>query len=404
MDVSGARSVISRVAASRRASTSASASSSTSPTTMRVTSRRLRDRARFERRGGANETTARASAGRHSLSRAVRPTALNAEGEERVKEEDSGVSARLLLMCVPALWATYAPSLKYVFTSDVPPGPEALSFVRMALTQLPFIPALLSTLGRSASSSTEERTDAKRSIRAAVELGAYNAVATAFQAWGLEHTTSTHSGFIMGSVSVLVPALSVLSGEAVRRETWLACATTFIGVAIIGLDSVQSDSSLGSISERTLSGDVAVFVSAMCYAAMTLRASTYAREFSANDLMGMKTFVVLIFMTAWYARAFDSAGGAVDDASFAFLASPMVAAAVVYSAFAPGALASYIQLKGQGRVSAPEAQLVYAATPVFNAVVSTLALGETMTTNTLIGGGIILAASVSSFALPRNDA
>lgn len=404
MDVSGARSVISRVAASRRASTSASASSSTSPTTMRVTSRRLRDRARFERRGGANETTARASAGRHSLSRAVRPTALNAEGEERVKEEDSGVSARLLLMCVPALWATYAPSLKYVFTSDVPPGPEALSFVRMALTQLPFIPALLSTLGRSASSSTEERTDAKRSIRAAVELGAYNAVATAFQAWGLEHTTSTHSGFIMGSVSVLVPALSVLSGDAVRRETWLACATTFIGVAIIGLDSVQSDSSLGSISERTLSGDVAVFVSAMCYAAMTLRASTYAREFSANDLMGMKTFVVLIFMTAWYARAFDSAGGAVDDASFAFLASPMVAAAVVYSAFAPGALASYIQLKGQGRVSAPEAQLVYAATPVFNAVVSTLALGETMTTNTLIGGGIILAASVSSFALPRNDA
>ena len=401
MDVSGARSVISRVAASRRASTSASASSSTSPTTMRVTSRRLR--ARFERRGGANETTARASAGRHSLSRAVRPTALNAEGEERVKEEDS--AARLLLMCVPALWATYAPSLKYVFTSDVPPGPEALSFVRMALTQLPFIPALLSTLGRSASSSTEERTDAKRSIRAEVELGAYNAVATAFQAWGLEHTTSTHSGFIMGSVSVLVPALSVLSGDAVRRETWLACATTFIGVAIIGLDSVKSDSSLGSISERTLSGDVAVFVSAMCYAAMTLRASTYAREFSANDLMGMKTFVVLIFMTAWYARAFDSAGGAVDDASFAFLASPMVAAAVVYSAFAPGALASYIQLKGQGRVSAPEAQLVYAATPVFNAVVSTLALGETMTTNTLIGGCIILAASVSSFALPpRNDA
>ena len=86
-----------------------------------------------------------------------------------------------------------------------------------------------------------------------------------------------------------------------------------------------------------------------------------------------------------------------EDASFAFLASPIVAAAVVYSAFIPGALANYIQLKGQAGVSASEAQVIYASTPAFNALVSVLALGETLTKSTIIGGAVILVASLASF-------
>jgi drug/metabolite transporter (DMT)-like permease len=105
---------------------------------------------------------------------------------------------------------------------------------------------------------------------------------------------------------------------------------------------------------------------------------------------------MLMFMGAWYARTVFGSGSA-EDASFAFLASPIVAAAVVYSAFIPGALANYIQLKGQAGVSASEAQVIYASTPAFNALVSVLALGETLTKSTIIGGAVILVASLASF-------
>jgi len=69
--------------------------------------------------------------------------------------------------------------------------------------------------------------------------------------------------------------------------------------------------------------------------------------------------------------------------------------AVVYSAIAPGALANVIQTKGQAAVPAAEAQLVFATTPVFNAALATAFLGERPTIETLVGGLIIITASVA---------
>ena len=78
--------------------------------------------------------------------------------------------------------------------------------------------------------------------------------------------------------------------------------------------------------------------------------------------------------------------------------------AVAYSALAPGALANVLQTRGQSAVPAAEAQLIFATTPVFNAAAAAAALGETATTNTLVGGAVILAASLMPFlADPDED-
>jgi drug/metabolite transporter (DMT)-like permease len=307
--------------------------------------------------------------------------------------ETSG--AKLLLLCVPLLWATYAPALRFVFTaSDTEVGSATLSLVRMFLAQLPFLPALGSTIKRSKSDCRETKGDADRAIRAALELGLWNAAATGFQAWGLEHTSSTHSGFMMGTVNILVPTLAVLQGDKVSRQTWAACLVTFIGVLFIGLDSAVSGGLDENVSPDALRGDVSAFASALCYAGLTIRASNYAKEFSPEELMGTKTLVMLVFMLCWY---FQTSFSGSEDVSFAFLTSPIVAAVVVYSAYVPGALANYLQLKGQASVSASDAQVIYATTPVFNTFVSVLALGETLSTNTVVGGAVILCASLAPF-------
>jgi drug/metabolite transporter (DMT)-like permease len=274
----------------------------------------------------------------------------------------------------------------------------------MALAQIAFTPALLATLRAAKSEVSEEKTRAVRSQRGAVELGVWSAVATAFQAYGLEHTSATHSGFILGCVNVMVPTLAVLQGDEVRRETWLACVATFVGVLVIAYDSVSSGAlegggdanisiAMSGLSEA-LRGDVSVFCAALCYAALTLRASNYAKDFTAAELMGTKTLVMTVFMFLWYCQT--SASGS-ENASFAFLLNPTVALAVVYSAYVPGALANFIQLKGQALIPASEAQVVYASTPVFNALVSVVALGETLSTNTILGGAVILCASLAPF-------
>ena len=84
-------------------------------------------------------------------------------------------------------------------------------------------------------------------------------------------------------------------------------------------------------------------------------------------------------------------------------AAVSVWSAVGYSALAPGALANVLQTRGQAIVPPEEAQLIFATTPVFNAVVASLVLGETATPNTLIGGFIILTASVAPFLVKEEE-
>ena len=107
--------------------------------------------------------------------------------------------------------------------------------------------------------------------------------------------------------------------------------------------------------------------------------------------MATKTLVMLTFMFLW---SLQSQFLQADDAFDFVFSSPSVLLAIVYSAYIPGALANYIQLKGQADVRASDAQLIYATAPALNAVVSCFVLGESLTMNALAGGGIILAASV----------
>jgi drug/metabolite transporter (DMT)-like permease len=338
-----------------------------------------------------------------SLARRASESRLEVEETVAVMDKSeqalSSGTSRLILLCVPLLWATYAPALRYVFVSDNPPGPAALSMVRIFMSTLPFAASVQNTFRHTLASDDDEQADALATARAALELGIYNSGGTALQAWGLDHTSSAHSGFIMGALSVVVPAMAVIQGDVVDDVTWAACAMTFLGVLLIGADSIDIASDVVSnVPPDALQGDVATFMAAMCYALFTLRASTYARQFNSVSLIGVKSFVMLCVMMFWYVSTALMSGG-VDVADFTFLTSPVVFAAVVFSSLVPGALANYLQIKGQAGVPAAEAQIIYASTPAFNAVLSVALLNETMSTNALIGGGVIFVSSLAPFVI-----
>jgi len=303
------------------------------------------------------------------------------------------------------LWATYAPAMRFVMTStgdDMECDVAALSVARASVAFAPFTMAFARALEetRASASATDAngpsatRTHAMECARAGGELGAYGACAMALQAFGLARTSSAHGGFIMGSVSALVPALARASGERVDRVTLVACATSIAGVALIAYDSAREATSELTKMDDGVIGDAATFAAAACYAALTVRASTFAREHDAANLVSVKSFVTLCFMASWYAIEAAKTGG-IDAASFSFMASPAAAGAVVYSSLAPGALANYLQMKGQASVPAAEAQIIYATTPVFNAVLSVVLLHESLSPNALLGGAVILAASLA---------
>lgn len=187
-------------------------------------------------------------------------------------------------------------------------------------------------------------------------------------------------------------------------------------------------------SSGSTQGDLCCLAASVLYSAFTVRLSLYAKKCAPDELSAVKALCMTVLCVSWWGvdTVIHSAGGLTGGieavaagsgvgsqstsvlwSSFASAASTdassvsngvfeislgaAVWTAVVYSALAPGALANVLQTRGQAVVPPEQAQLIFATTPVFNAVVSSLVLGETATINTLVGGSIICAASVAPF-------
>ena len=336
-------------------------------------------------------------------------------------EGTSLAAARGLLLAVPVLWATYNPALRFIYDSPTSPTPAELTSVRMLAAMVPFTAVFLS-IARDAASTfgedgvvdlSDERKDSDKVrdvrllLRAGAELGLLNFLGTACQAWGLEQTTATRAGFLLSTINVGVPlfaaaGLGGVNAPPVTGPAWAACALALLGVLITDyspdLAGVQSGDGFNA-------GDLGVLAAAVCYAAFTVRLGKWAREYDGpEDLAAVKLAVMFLCCGAWVLVDQVSYGAGVGgdwpnggpwgSVLWAGGFSAGVWAAVVYSAVGPGALANLLQMKGQRTVPAAEAQVIFATTPVFNAVISVGFLGEAAGGQTLLGGAVIVAASV----------
>jgi drug/metabolite transporter (DMT)-like permease len=344
------------------------------------------------------------------------------DGDETQGDEGTSLAAaRGLLLAVPVLWATYNPALRFIYDSPTSPTPAELTSVRMLAAMVPFTAVFLS-IARDAASTfgedgvvdlSDERKDSDKVrdvrllLRAGAELGLLNFLGTACQAWGLEQTTATRAGFLLSTINVGVPlfaaaGLGGVNAPAVTGPAWAACALALLGVLITDyspdLAGVQPGDGFNA-------GDLGVLAAAVCYAAFTVRLGKWAREYDGpEDLAAVKLAVMFLCCGAWvlvdqvtYGVGIGGDwpnGGPWGSVLWAGGFSAGVWAAVVYSAVGPGALANLLQMKGQRTVPAAEAQVIFATTPVFNAVISVGFLGEAAGGQTLLGGAVIVAASV----------
>ena len=350
------------------------------------------------------------------------------DGDVEAAEGTSLTAARGLLLAVPVLWATYNPALRFIYDSPTSPSPAELTSVRMLAATVPFTPVFLS-IARDAASYTKSTMtrdrvadddgdgesrggrDVRLLLRAGAELGVLNFLGTACQAWGLEQTTATRAGFLLSTINVAVPVFAAagLGGAGappVTRPAWAACALALVGVLITDAPNVSFDASLVGVGGDGFNGgDLGVLLGAACYAVFTVRLGKWAREYDGpEDLAAVKLAVMFACCCAWVLvdqAAYGSGvggewpnGGPWGSVLWAGGFDAGVWAAVVYSAVGPGALANLLQMKGQRIVPAAEAQVIFATTPVFNAAISVAFLGEAAGGHTLLGGAVIVFASV----------
>jgi drug/metabolite transporter (DMT)-like permease len=341
-------------------------------------------------------------------------------------------TARLLLLLVPLCWGTYNPSLRLLYSLPEPPSPAEVSGVRLSIAVLPYLPTLLSAAFAAAAPAMQASRSAEQSpdvipppqgefpvaaagetdwgavSGASLELGLWNLLGTAGQAWGLEHTSAVHAAVLLSSINVMVPLGASLSGERVRPTTWLACALVLGGIGLLNADIADTPADV--VAMGISPGDAAVLCAAASYSAYTVRLSTYAKRVPTLPLAAGKTAVLGAGCITWAcAEAVHAHGthalGLGDPAHVSGLwgaAGPDVALVawlcLTFSALVPGSLATFLQAKGQSGVSAPEAQVILALTPVVSICIAAALLGERIGPNVLQAGGVMLGATALCIA------
>ncbi|WP_074436912.1 DMT family transporter [Tessaracoccus massiliensis] len=214
-------------------------------------------------------------------------------------------------------------------------------------------------------------------------LGGLYGLAQIVQTVGLQHTNASVSGFITGTYVVLTPIILWIAFKArLNAMTWVAVGIAVLGLAILSLTGVGS----GGIGESL------TLVGATLYALHIVMLDRWSRSMDAVSL----TVVQLIGVAV--TCSFLGLPGA-----YRIPASIPVWGAVLYTAIIAGVVTMLLQTWAQRHISPTRVALMMTFEPVFASAFAVAFGGETITARLLVGGSLILLATLVGLRAGKAD-
>lgn len=265
----------------------------------------------------------------------------------------------LYLNIATLLWGTTFVVIKQSLESL---SASQITLARFAVAALCFAPFLLRL--------------ERRVWRAGLELGFYLWLGYATQAVGLEYTTASRSAFITTLYVVILPMFLGLIGHKLRLPVWAAAVMAIVGVGLLSYDG----------SPPNL-GDVWTLGTALAYTFYIWRLEHFVavRSYPTLPITGVQMLGVALLSGLWVAWEGPS-----------WSASGFPYAQMLYLGLVATALCIWLQALGQRTVPAPEAAIAFTLEPVYAAIFAYFMLGERLGVQGLVGGLLILGATLVS--------
>ncbi|RIH87173.1 DMT family transporter [Calidithermus roseus] len=265
----------------------------------------------------------------------------------------------LYLNVATLLWGTTFVVIKQSLESL---SASQITLARFAVAALCFVPFLLRL--------------ERRVWRAGLELGFYLWLGYATQAIGLEYTTASRSAFITTLYVVILPMFLGLIGHKLRLPVWAAAMMAIAGVGLLSYDG----------SPPNL-GDVWTLGTALAYTFYIWRLEHFVavRSYPTLPITGVQMLGVALLSGLWV--AWEGPG---------WSASGFPYAQMLYLGLVATALCIWLQALGQRTVPAPEAAIAFTLEPVYAAIFAYFLLGERLGVQGLVGGFLILGATLVS--------
>jgi len=298
----------------------------------------------------------------------------------QVQEEakTSKLCGRLLLVLVAFLYGTLNVTLRLVYALPDPPSASALSCTRGWLAALCFVPIL--QVHKHHEQVVIHTTPPRPLWKVGVELAVWNFGAQGLLALGLLSVESARASFFTQTSVVMTPVVSRIAGHPVHANAWIACV-----IALAGLFVLSDNNGFGHFGV----GDILCLAGALSWSLYIFRLSS-CQAYDEIQLQAVKTFALAILYSIWFGAA------AIQSNVPLWLgyASVTAWALLLYSAAFPGSIADIIQQKGQSVVSAAEGNVILSMEPVFTALLGLALLGEALSWQELVGGGLIITAAI----------
>lgn len=214
-------------------------------------------------------------------------------------------------------------------------------------------------------------------------LGALYGMAQIVQTVGLQFTDASVSGFITGTYVVLTPVILWVAFKArLNPMTWVAVGIAVMGLAVLSLTGVGS----GGI------GEALTLVGATLYALHIVLLDRWSRTMDAVSLT-----VVQLIGVAVVCGFLGLPGG------YHIPAETTVWSAILYTAIVAGIITMLLQTWAQRHISPTRVALMMTFEPVFASAFAVAFGGETVTSRLLVGGSLILLATLVGLRAGKAD-
>ena len=322
-----------------------------------------------------------------------------AEAKAVVAPDAAAVNtARALILLSGAIYGTYPVLIRALQFVDGEPLPAAfLTFARYQfLMAMAF--ALKGWRALQGTKATAPVAQTKREAPspwgAALELAALTVITTILSVWGVGRISAVTSEILASTVHVFVPlqTLVMVGGASFGRNTWLGYILAFVAAVVSCLaDSAGAASGAGGTDWL---GNGAVVLSTFIFGVLRVRTQLHLRTHDSETLntsrmvcMGLLSCVTLLIDVASGGESRTTLGRLGHIVPMQWL---LIALGVFLSAFVASSLA-FAALK---TISAANAQPFSALQPLFAAGWSMLLLSEPITRGALIGGGMMIGATL----------
>jgi drug/metabolite transporter (DMT)-like permease len=206
-------------------------------------------------------------------------------------------------------------------------------------------------------------------------LGLLSFAGYATQTIGMLTTSASKAAFITGLSVILTPIVGAIwLRQRIPGRVWLAALLAIIGLGLMTLNP----------TEGVVIGDLWVLGTALAYALYIVYLGEIAVHHKPIVLTSLQIIVVAVLSWGW----------AVPHLSVLKELSLSALSALLYLALFATALVLWLQALAQRVVPAYAAALIFALEPVFAAIFAYFMLGETLSLQSWLGGGLVVIAMI----------